>query len=599
MIRFWLASLLLLTSCSLFKQANLGPDPRTDALILEGKQNLRRGNVMEAWDSFEIAREREFNRSSTAATYLAGYAAFKLGYDEIAESRFQEIIRDFPKSRYTDDAEYHLALILLRKGGALAHEFEGLDRLVGLASNARDSRMKSMALAEWRSFLFEFADRDVLETYSRTSPDAYKHYVMEALAYKILQQDGPSVASMRLEAYYQEGGRSTEFLDSFMASAGLVDQPAPPNKNPRWADPNLLRIALVLPFQINQVGYPAYLSEIPQNQVRPLEYYEGFQMALREFQANSSKKVFVKVLDSERDTFRTKRILRELDSLGIQAVIGDIYNTQSRIISEWAEQRQVAQVVPLSPSSDLVNQKMHTFLANPTAFTHGQKMADYAFQQLGLRHTYIFTDGTTTTQELLRGYQQAFIGLGGTVDTLLFSRFYESIAVEQIPDLVDQIPEQDFQAGIYIPLMGNEEASSLILNLLLQQGKQLPLLGSPHFRNNYTSIPSSTKSSFELIFSTSYLVESTAPGVQTLYRRYLQEYGFPPSEHVIQGYDMGTYLLHQMNRYSPAMGMSFSDFLRLAPKVNTLHLPFQFAAEQSNQVVNLGQYTELGIIKIQ
>ena len=173
------------------------------------------------------------------------------------------------------------------------------------------------------------------------------------------------------------------------------------------------------------------------------------------------------------------------------------------------------------------------------------------------------------------------------------------MAVDEIPDLVSLIPAEGFQSGIYLPLMGNEEASSLILNLLLQQGKQLPVLGSPHFRNNYSSISLETKSSFELVFSTSYLIESEDPGFQNLYQEYLSEYGFPPSENVIQGYDMGTFLLNQMNVYSPSLGMSFSDFLRIAPSVNTLHIPFLFSAEQSNQVVNLGQYTDLGIIKIQ
>lgn len=594
MNRLLILALLFLSSCSLFKQASLAPDPRTDSLILQGKQDLRQGEYMDAWDSFEVAREREFNRSTTAATYLAGLAAYHLSYDDIAEARFGEIIKEFPKSKYVDDARYHLALIQLRKGGSLQHEFSGLDELLLLAQNARDSRLKSMALDSWRSHLFKYSDRDLLETYSRTAPSAYQAYVMEALIYRILDQDGPMVAQTRLNSFTEDGGRPTQWLLDIFPD----DSPVVLSKDPRWENPSLLKLALVLPFQMNQLAYPSYLQEIPSNQIRPLEFYEGFSFAVDEFQASSNKRVYVDVIDSRRDTVRTAQLFSRLDSIGIQCIVGDIYNAQSRVLSRWAESRGVPQIVPLSPSPDLIEQKRNTFLANPIAQTHGKAMAKYAFDRLGLRHMYIFTDGSPSTQELLSGFRREFIIKGGTIDTLLFSQNFEEVAVKQIPDLARSIPGDAFQAGIYLPIMGNEEAASLILNILLQQGKQLPVLGSPHFRSSYTSISNDIKSSFDLIFSTSYLTDPQDPLYTNFYQKYLREYGLPPSEYAIQGYDLGRYILQQLNLYNPASGMDFSSFLKAAPVFSTIHLPYWFTSSQSNQAVNLGQFSEVGIIKL-
>lgn len=594
MNRFLIISLLFLSSCNLFKQASLAPDPRTDSLILEGKQALRQGEYMDAWDSFEVAREREFNRSTTAATYFAGLAAFELSYDDIAEARFTEIIKEFPKSKYVDDARYHLALLQLRKGGSIQQEFSGLDELLELAQRARDSRLKSMALDAWRDHLFRYADRDLLETYSRTAPPAFQSYIMEALIYRILNQDGAIVAQTRLNSYKEEGGNPTQWLLDIFPD----DQPTSISKDPRWEETNLLKVALVLPFQMNQLPYPSYLQEIPQNQVRPLEFYEGFSIAVNEFQATSNKRVFVDVIDSRRDTFRTSQLFTRLDSIGIQCVIGDIYNAQSRVLSRWSESRGVPQIVPLSPSPDLVEEKRNTFLANPIAQTHGKNMAQYAYDRLGLRHMYIFTDGSSSTQELLSGFQREFTIKGGTIDTLLFSRNFEEVAVKQIPDLVRSIPVDAFQTGIYLPIMGNEEAASLILNIFLQQGLKLPVLGSPHFRSTYSSISIDIKSSFNLIFSTSYLTEQQDPLYRKFYQTYLREYGLPPSEYAIQGYDLGKYTLRQLNVYNPTLGMDFSTFLKTAPLFPTIHLPYQFTSSQSNQAVNLGQFTEIGVIKL-
>lgn len=595
MNRLLILSLLLLSGCSLFKQASLAPDARTDALIIEGKQAMRQGEYMDAWDAFEIAREREFNRSTTAATYLAGLAAYELAYDDIAEARFGEIIQEFPRSKYVDDARYHLALLHLKKSRTLQTEFSALNELLSLAQSARDSRLKSLALDSWREHLFSSADRDLLETYSRTAPSSYQAYVMEALIYRILEQDGPIVAQTRLKAFEREGGRPTSWLQELLPEEKIAATPT----DPRWENPSLLRLALVLPFQMNQLAYPNYLEEIPATQVRPLEFYEGFSIAVDEFQRTSNKRVYIDVIDSQRDTFRVNRLFSRLDSLGIQCVVGDIYNTQSRVLSRWAESRKVPQIVPLSPSADLVAGKSHTFLANPIAQTHGKEIAAYAYDRLGLRHMYVFTDGNTSTQALLDGFRREFQTKGGTIDTLLFSPIFKGVAVKQIPDLAKQIPMDALNTGIYLPIMGNEEAASLILNILLQQGKELPVLGAPHFRSSYTSISNDIKSSFELIFSTSYLTDPQDEALNRFYQRYVQDYGLPPSEYVVQGYDLGKYVLTQLSRYNPSLGMDFSSYLKIAPAVQTLHLPYKFSSSQSNQAVNLGQFTEMGILRLE
>ncbi|MDP5172644.1 MAG: ABC transporter substrate-binding protein [Bacteroidia bacterium] len=592
---FILLLLLPLLSCNLLKQATLATDPRTDALILEGKQAMRSGNYMDAWDAFEIAREREFNRSSTVAIYLAGFSAYKLGYDDIAKSRFSTIVTEFPKSRYVEDANYHMALLALKKKSAPKAQFAALSQLLDLQSEARDPNLKDLALAKWRSYLFDTADRDLLDVYVGTVPALYQAYVMEALVYRILEEDGPLVAKLRLDNYKQDGGKMTTWLNS------LFPNTLPPKvvADPRWKDPNLIKIGLVLPFQLDQRGMaPAYLQEIPESMVRPLEFYEGFRMAVDEYQASGNKRVFLSVIDSRRDTIRTRQLYSKLDSQGIQVLVGDVYNAQSRVLSEWAESRKVPQIVPLSPSEELVENKRYTFLANPTAMTHGASMAEYAFESMGLRHMYIFTDNTSATQELLQGFRTRFQAKGGTIDTLLFSQNFDDVALSQIPKLARSIPANTPNTGVYIPIMGNEEASSLILNILQNQGKNLPVLGSPHFRSNYPSITSDTKANFNLIFSTSYLIEAEDEAYASFYQKYLKTYYFPPSEFAVQGYDIGKYVLKQLSSYNPSLGMDLASFLRVSPGIESLHLPYQFRSQQSNQQVNLGQYTEMGILKL-
>ncbi len=596
MNRFLIFFLLLpLASCNLFRQVPPPSNPQTEALLIKGKQFLQKEDYLNAWDAFEMAREQEFNRSTTAAIYLAGLSAYRLTYMEIAAARFSQVLQEYPRSKYAEDAKYHLALIQLSKPKDLTQEFAALNQLITLYDNARDPRLKQLALASWRNHLFAVSDRDVLESYLRNAPDAQQGLVMEALLYQVYTQDGPQVALARLKTYREEGGKVTPWTDALLP----LNTPALVVADPRWKDPNLLKIALVLPFQLDQAGYPGSLSSIPSALVRPLEFYEGFQMAVDEFQTQSPKRVYLSVIDSRRDTFQIRRLFSKLDSLGIQFLVGDIYNAQSRVLSDWSESRRVPQLIPLSPSEELITDKRNTFLANPTARTHGARMAEYAYDKLGLRRIFAFTDGSESTEELLDGFQKTFLSRGGSIDTLAFSQNYQELAVKEIPKLARSIPDQGRNVGVYIPVMGNEEASSLILNILLQQGKRVPVLGSPHFRSSYNSIPSETKANFNLIFSTSYLIDTEDPQYQQFYQKYLTQFSFPPSENAIQGYDTGKYVLRQLSAYSPDLGFELSAYLRASGAVPSLHIPYRFQSTQSNQLVNLGQYTDLGVIRLE
>lgn len=598
---FLLLSLVSLSSCSLFRQAGLASDPRSDALIMEGKRALNQERYLDAWDAFEMAREREFNRSTTAATYLAGLSAYYLGYEDIAEARFSTIINRYPRSRYVEDARYHRSLMQLAKTNSLQIEFEALDDLLALHRGARDPRLKELALMAWRQHLFERADRDLLETYSRTAPASYQTYIMEALIHRIAEEDGLAVAKIRLDSYRQEGGTVTEWLNELFPEAGSpgtgAGMAAP---SPRWQEPNLLKVALVLPLHLRAAGYAPFLDQMPDRSVRPLEFYEGFQMAVKDFQlTHPQQRVFVKVIDSERDTLLVRQSFWTLDSLGIQLVIGDIYNAQSRILAEWAESRKVPQIVPLSPSEELVAGREHSFLANPTATTHGARMAEYAYRSLELRRVFVFSDGGSGTEQLAQGFKAQFQLMGGQIDSLTFSGNYENAGVDQIPSLIKRLPNRAPATGVYIPVMGNEAAASLILNLMQQQGKDLPVMGSPHFRNAYNTISPETKAAFSLVFSTSYLVDRESAAFRRFYRQYLEQYGLPPSEDAVQGYDLGMYALDQLARYNPNLGFDLSAFLRIGQPVPGLHLDYQFSSEQSNQRVNLGQYTDLGVIPLE
>ncbi len=576
---------LSLSACNLFKQTSstLARDTQAETYINQGKQALRAKRYTEALDAFEMARQREFNQTTTAAIYLSGLAAYYLEYNEIAQLRFQSIVNDYKKSRYVDDAHYHLGLVLQRSNHPPAR-LRGLFELIDLAAETKDPSMKKLALSALKEQLFYEADEaDVEAFYRRVEPEE-KLMVLEPLVYRKVQNQVPEVGRKLYNTYLQEGGDSSAWLNAFFPPAQAAEE------GQAWFEPNIIRVAVFLPLYLNRPSI-AYLDEIPSQSVRSLEFYEGIRLAVEDFNRSNPKKLYLKVFDTQRDTNLIKIQLNELNRLQPQMILGEVFAQPSQVISAWAEENQTVQLIPFSASSALTENKAFTFLAHPAAETHGVRLAEYARSVLALEQVSVFTDNGFGAQQLMSGFCETFIALGGTIDTLRFTRNFED-AKEDIPKLVSKVRGD----GVYIPITGNEEASSLIVNLLKRDGKDnIALMGSPHFYSRYEALDRDIKEDFNLIFTSSYLPNKISEEYQDFVFRYRSRYNLPPSEEVVQGYDIGRFFIERIKSFNSDLPMTFDTYLRIAPGIESLHVNFDFDREQSNQYVNIGQFTEDGI----
>ncbi|TAE51881.1 MAG: hypothetical protein EAZ89_09460 [Bacteroidetes bacterium] len=564
-------------------------DARAEELMLQGKQALSASRYAEALDAFELARSREFNRSTTAATYFAGLAAYKLGYDEVAEERFATLRSTYPRSNYLEDATYHEALIRLRKQDPAARA-EGFKGLLAVSAVTADESLEKEALAQARQAAFNRATVEELQNWLQNAPQNGRQIVVEALTYKLVLSARREQGQQIYKDYLATGGTDSPFLKTMFPAA----PPAP--VVPKQIEPEILRFAMFLPLFLDNPDLP-YVTQIPDENELGLEFYEGFQLAMDEFALKSPKKVYLQLFDSRRDTSLVRQYLRRLDSVGVNMVVGDIYNNESRTLSAWAENRKIPQVIPVSATAELVDNKSFTFLAHPSARVHGANMARYAWNNLSLRRTFVFTDQQKASQELADGYMDEFLRLGGRVDTMVISPVY-SQALKQIPKHVGNVPAENPEVGVYIPLMNNEEASGLIVNLLRAKSKDVTVMGSPHFRTRYTTLSRDIKDGYKMLFSSSHMHDENDPAYQALNAAYLRSYKMPLTENVIQGYDLGMYLLQLLSNYAPGGGTDIDNYLRNAPVYKGIHIDYRFSNTQGNQQVNIGQFLPGGVVRV-
>lgn len=581
-----LAWLMLLMSVPAWAQRGnpdtLPLDTTAINYVDQGKYFLEIGNPELALDAFRAAFNRPTHQLSSTALYLWGLSAFRQGNMAEAELIFRQFLDVFPVSRYTEDCRYHLARSMLDSWQDTA-AFVAFSDLLFLKDSASTVMLRRDADKAIQHFMYFDAEDRRMEYIIERLPLAHQLYVLDALAYRYYQDEKMKELSDMYNFFKRKHNYYSPFIERMFSEEKIV----------RYVDPGILKIALVFPADVHRTWRDS--TEIPRDMTLPLDYFEGLLAGLEEYIRIDSSKIYLEVFDSRSrtDTLTAQVIAQRLDVLKPDLVIGDIYNTQSRILAEWSEANQTPQVVPLSPSGSLAQGKTQVFVAHPSPREHGQSMALYANGYLNLKKVAVFRDGTNSTEQLAYAFKENFETLGGEVVDLKVPSEYDKNAAKKIVKEVRKLSKEGVK-GVYIPIQGNEESAGLILSQMKALDYNMKVMGGPHWWNRYKTVDRELKNSYGLICSSSDYVDEQNPEYQNFFKAYLQKYQYPPSRFCVQGYDMGLYLMELIERYPHGVGDDLAHFIRTQPPFYGLHQKIDFRGQQVNQSVNLLQFRESG-----
>lgn len=562
-------------------------DPTAAELVSRGKAFLEARQYYDALLAFESAAQRPFNQTTTAAIYLSGLTCFRVADYRKAEKYFEQLLDEYPYTRYYDETRYHVGMIYLRQQNTRKNRV-AINSLLDIASNTRDMMLKKDALDRVRHFLFyEASFRFVEETYEYGS-EIFRPLFLEALCYHLVEDNRREEALNIYNnfQYQYSDSLNSVFLKQLFGKEEMV----------RYIDADIIRMAVFMPVFLQDYTRDS-LGLIPQKSRLALDFYEGLEMALEETREITGKNIYVRIFDTRRDSFTTREQLRELEELQPDLIIGGIYNTQSRVIAKWAENHRTPQLIPLSPTDDLVRDKSQVFLVHPSASRHGEVMATYAWDSLRLNRVAVWTDQRKGTEILAGAFTQTFDTLGGEVIRLEVDSILTDSAKKDIISLVKSLRFQRVD-GVYIPIISNQEIAGLILSQISAMNIPVKVMGSPHWWQRYENIDRELKESYELLFSTSFMVDKTVPAYRQFYNAYLQRYQMTPTENNIQGYDLGKYLGEMLSGFDYRNGQSLASYIRNYPTYHGIHIDIDFQEKQSNQFVNIGGFKNNSVIKV-
>ncbi len=588
----WRISVLIVLLIPLTVVAQIEPDSTeawlADPLAIEyhsaGKRALAKGQFAQAVAFFDSALALPFHPQTTSASYLRGLAWFQSGNSDSAMASFDAFLEDFPKSTYLPEVRYHRAILLAESGQE--EKKEGYSEFIELWQGQQETMLGKMSRDKLRLYLFQECDIDLIANLMNEIPVLQRGDLVEAycfcLEHKAREQEKAKAA---YRAYLQEGGEPRLFLER------LFD----PRRPGRYGRRDEVNIAVFLPLFLPEAEQDS-ANLAPGSGKMALEFWEGLQMAAKEMEPQLRRKVNLRVFDSRRDSLVVVDQLAELDAWFPDLVIGDVFNTQTEVLSRWAEQTGTPQIVPFSPSESLVEGKSFTFLAHPPIAVHAKALAKYAIDSQKLKKIAVFTNGTHATDEMAEPFMELIRLQGAEIIRLSVDSVFRDGNVRRVSSAVRSIRLQGCD-GVFIPIFGDQETVGLILSQLGAMGMDVAVLASPHAWKRFNNIDRDLKDRFLLTFSTSFMCDRQDSAYRSYLRRSLEQYHVPPSEYHTQGYDIGKWLLTVLNEY-PFEAISLADYLRGYPEFAGLHQNFSFEGNQSNQYVNLGRFENSQVLKL-
>ena len=309
-----------------------------------------------------------------------------------------------------------------------------------------------------------------------------------------------------------------------------------------------IKAALVLPFNTDGTG-------TRDEQIRMVEYYEGFLMAL-----DSLKKTGVSVdlhtFDSGKSTVSVNQILQKAEMKNMDIIFGPAYADQVKPMAEFAEKNNIRLVIPFaSKGEDVFNNPFVYQINTPQSYLYSEVYEHY-LRKFPKAHV-VFLDaetGHTDKVDFIKGLKEELKNNQITYKELKG----ENINPEGMKLVVDSLRE-----NVIIPTSGKNVALIKILPQMIVTSREHPnynmkIFGYPEWQT-YTDDHLASFFELDTYFYSSFYTNNLFPEAIKFTNAYRKWYSkdmantFP--KYGMLGFDTAFFFLKGLHKY----GSNFED----------------------------------------
>lgn len=337
------------------------------------------------------------------------------------------------------------------------------------------------------------------------------------------------------------------------------------------SQPVTYNVALMLPFFANiPIEEPkdslseedTYISTSRQQGLRGgnfAEFYEGFMLALDSVK-KAGMSVTLHVYDTERDTVKVKKIVRELSLIHPDLIIGPVFSEDVSITGRFARYEEIQLVSPLSVKPELVNNNPNIIQVVPSKTHEGYSLANY-LKQLN-KGRFILVRGTDSlSMKNSWRFKKYFMDHAPADISDQPLHFADYVLKDSLMRVLHKILSKEEENYIVVFSDHEPDVSKLVSRLyLLSDVYPIRLVGMSTWQV-WKSIDWIQLHGLQLQLISPFYVDYSSPLTRNFLLKSRSKLGYEPYEVKSQGYnftmlgyDIGFYFLSALKQYGRNFG---------------------------------------------
>ncbi|NTW49535.1 MAG: amino acid ABC transporter substrate-binding protein, partial [Chlorobiales bacterium] len=292
-----------------------------------------------------------------------------------------------------------------------------------------------------------------------------------------------------------------------------------------------------------------------------------------------------------------------IDQESVQLILGPIFSDQAIIVSRACAAKGVTMITPTATDEHITLGINTSFQINPTHNMRGRAIAKYLMQFPTMKTFGIFAEQKTYGVEMAEGFRQEVLSKGCSVKiySLLqpkFSRLKEAVDTLNIryKGKLKGYQERRLDA-IYLPLT-NLESIGIALSQLKFYNFSGQIVGSgdwndPNILRRFEDLLNG------VIYATDSYIAYDNPQTASILTSYQAYWQSRQAALFWNGYDALDYLIHALVSDKLSDRTKIAEALMAAPAYKTAHTEIYFGGGNINQRMNIMQYQNGTISKIQ
>ncbi len=299
-----------------------------------------------------------------------------------------------------------------------------------------------------------------------------------------------------------------------------------------------------------------------------LPFYEGLRMALDSLE-KAGVKIRLFVYDVDKDTAKTKQILRKPEMKSMDLIFGLLYHRNFQIVAEFAKKNRIPLVNPISEKSELVNGNPWVFKVQPSKKSRIPEVGEYmsgAFKegQILIVRSGKYPDHDAPDQLKKecqdRGLETRIVdGQDGAIAALSTAKLNHLVVFSEDAAYVFDLTRRLFE---------------------LRNQYNMNLVGLPDW-STLDGLESEYLVALKTHMVSQSFIDYNDPSVKKFVGRYQEVYHADPALLAFQGYDIAFYFLEALHTYGTAFQKCIDEF---HPK--SLQTRFDFRQAKGNGFEN-------------